>query len=79
MSIVERKHLFSTEGILITKYLNDAPFTSYFSQESPGRCGVFIGWRIIESYMKNNPKVSLQELMNNTDYKTILEQSVYNP
>ena len=79
MTIVEKKHLFSTEGLLRTKYLNDAPFTSYFSQDSPGRCGVFVGWRIIESYMKNNPNLSFVDLMNNTDYKSILEKSTYNP
>lgn len=79
MTVVEQKHLFSTEGLLITKYLNDAPFTPYFSQDSPGRCGVFIGWRIVESFMKNNPKVSPTELMQNTNYRSILEQSNYNP
>ncbi len=79
MTVVEKKHLFSTEGLLITKYLNDAPFTPYFSQNSPGRCGVFLGWRIIDSYMKNNPKISPTELIKNTNYKSILEQSNYNP
>ncbi len=79
MTLVESKHLFSTEGLLITKYLNDAPFTPYFSQESPGRCGVFLGWRIVESYMQNNPNVSIADLMANQNYKSILEKSLYNP
>ncbi len=79
MSLVESKHMFATEGLLIAKYLNDAPFTPYFSQNSPGRCGVFIGWRIVESYMKNHSEVSLADLMANNDYKSILEKSFYNP
>lgn len=77
--MIEKKHLFSSEALLATRYLNDAPFTSFFSQESPGRCGVFLGWRIIESYMTENQNVTPLELMKNTDYKTILEKSFYKP
>lgn len=77
--MIENKHLFSTEGRLVVKYLNDAPFTSFFSDASPGRIGVFVGWQIVESYMKNNPQVTPLQLAENTNYREILEQSKYNP
>ncbi len=77
--MIENKHLFSTEGRLVVKYLNDAPFTSFFSDESPGRVGVFVGWQIVESYMRNNPQITPLQLVENLNYREILEQSKYNP
>ncbi|MDR3327874.1 MAG: hypothetical protein LBT04_07130 [Prevotellaceae bacterium] len=78
-SLIESKHLFSNESTLRMKYLEEAPFTQPFTQKSPGRAGVYIGWRIVESYMENNPKVTPLELVQNTDAQQILEQSGYNP
>jgi uncharacterized protein YjaZ len=65
--------------MVINSYLNDGPFTSEISQESPGRLGIWIGWRIIDSYMRNNKQVSLTALMANGDAQKILEQSQYKP
>lgn len=78
-AVVGQKDLFSTNVQLIGKYLNDAPFTAPVSQESPGRLGIYLGWKIIDSYMKQNKNVTLQELMKITDYQKILEQSGYRP
>lgn len=77
-SVIEQKHLFDTDNLLMKKYLNDAPFTSPISQDSPGRLGVFLGIRIMEEYVKNND-VSLPELMQFSDYQAILSASKYNP
>lgn len=78
-AIIDQKHLFSTDVQLIKKYLNDAPFTSPISQESPGRLGTWIGLQIVQSYMKNNSNVSLRDLMNENNYMKMLEQSGYKP
>jgi len=78
-SIVERKHLFTTDRLIIQKYLNDAPFSYYFGQESPGRTGVYLGYRIVENYIKRNPEISLQQLMEQTDYHRIFRGSGYRP
>ncbi|HCC71635.1 MAG TPA: gliding motility lipoprotein GldB, partial [Bacteroidales bacterium] len=40
---------------------------------------VWLGFRIIESFMKNNPDVELRELMINNNYREILEEAKYNP
>lgn len=76
---INQKDLFSTDIILISKYMNDAPFTAPISQDSPGRLGTWIGWQIVKSYMKKNDKVGLQELMNDNNYQRILENSGYRP
>jgi hypothetical protein len=78
-SIIDKKHLFSTDLILIRKYMNEAPFTGPVSQESPGRLGTYMGWQIVKSYMQKNVKVSLTELMSNNNYQKILENSGYRP
>jgi hypothetical protein len=78
-TIIDQNHLFSTDLILIKKYMNDAPFTSPISQKSPGRLGTWIGMQIVESYMQKNPSVTLPELMSDNDYQKMLENSGYRP
>ena len=77
--VMDKRDLFSTESLTLTGYLNDGPFTSEISQESPGRLGIWLGWRIAESYMEHNPQVTLQELMAEPDAQKILENSYYKP
>ncbi len=78
-AIIDQKDLFSTDKLLIRKYMNDAPFTSPISQESPGRLGTWIGWRIVTSYMNKNTNIGLKELMNENNSQKILENSSYRP
>lgn len=78
-TVVSQKDLFSSDLQLIRKYLNDAPFTSPVSQESPGRLGTWIGMRIVESYMNKNKEVTLQQLMQINDYQKLMEESGYKP
>lgn len=77
--LVTHDMLFSTDGFLIRKFTGEAPFTSYFTEESPGRAVVWTAFRIVESYMKNNPDMSLKELMNITDCQSILSGARYRP
>jgi hypothetical protein len=77
--LVEHDLLFSTDQFTIRKITGEAPFTSFFTNESPGRAGIWIGFRIVESYMKKNPGVSLKDLMNDTNIQSILEKAKYNP
>ena len=77
--VIDQKHLFSTDVLLIRKYMNDAPFTAPISQESPGRLGTWLGWQIVQSYMNKNPKVTLEDLMKENNYQKMLEDSGYKP
>ena len=78
-AMIDQKDLFSSDYSLIRKYMNDAPFTSPISQESPGRLGAWVGWQIVKSYMERNTDVSLRDLVHESDYQKILEQSGYRP
>ena len=77
--VMDKRDLFKTETLVLTSYLNDGPFTSEVSQDSPGRLGIWLGWRIAESYMEHNEGVTLQELMEEGDAQKILEESYYKP
>jgi hypothetical protein len=77
--LVEHNLLFSSEQLTKRKLTGEAPFTLYFSKESPGRAAVWLGFRIIESYMINNKNTSLEDIMKNTDIQGILEKARYSP
>ena len=77
--IIDQKHLFSTDILLIRKYMNDAPFTAPISQDSPGRFGTWLGWQIVNSYMSKNPNITLNDLMKENNYQKMLEDSGYRP
>ena len=78
MVLVGSKHLFSRDAMIRIKYMNDAPFTKPFTQESPGRAGAFVGWRIVEQYMREHPEVSPKELLLRTADE-IMRETPYNP
>ncbi|HLO57369.1 MAG TPA: hypothetical protein VK179_01375 [Bacteroidales bacterium] len=77
--LVEHKLLFNTDHFTINKFIQEGPFTADFGRESPSRAAVWTGYRIIESYMKRNPEVTLEQLMQERNYLKMLNQSGYNP
>ncbi len=77
--LIENDLIFKTDPFIIRKLTGDAPFTSYFTNESPGRAAVWTGFRIVESYMMKNPGESLSTLMKNVDIQGILEGARYSP
>ena len=77
--LVENNLLFSSDQFTIRKLTGEAPFTSYFTKESPGRAAVWLGFRIVESYMMRNPEIKIGDMIMNTDVQGILEKAKYNP
>lgn len=78
-TIMDKRDLFKTDSKILTSYLNDGPFTQEVTQESPGRLGTWVGWRIVESYMHHQKDVTLRQLIEEGDAQKILEQSYYKP
>ena len=77
---VERQLLFETDGKLLERFVNPAPFSKFyleFDNDSPPRLGRYIGWQIVSSYMKNN-NVPLQMLSGKTTDE-IFENAKYKP
>ena len=79
LSMVEKDALFSTSMKEINRMVAPAPFTSSFSQKSPGGVGQWIGYQIIKSYLKHNSQVTIQQLMRENDYQMVLNASRYRP
>ena len=76
---IDQKLLFSNDQNQVAKFINDGPTTNGFPKESPGAVGQWLGWKIVQAYMKNNPAVTLEQLMNANDNKKILNDSKYKP
>lgn len=76
--LAEQQILFSTDRFLIRRFFDEAPFTRDFGKESPGRAGQWIGYRLIENYLKAN-KMNLLALVSQQDSRKILAESRYHP
>jgi hypothetical protein len=61
------------------KYIDETPFSKPFGNQSPGRIGQFLGWKIVKAYMENNPDITLNQLMQETDLQMILNKSAFKP
>ena len=77
--IIENDLLFSSDYEKTHKLIIDGPFTSFFPDGSPGRTGWWVGWQIVRSFMENNSKVSIPQLMEELTARQVLDNSGYNP
>jgi len=77
--LIEKNELFGKGEALVRCYIEESPFTKPFGNDSPGRMGAFLGWKLIQSYMANQPEVTLSELMQEIDYQKILNSSKFKP
>ncbi|HCY42522.1 MAG TPA: hypothetical protein DHV48_14395 [Prolixibacteraceae bacterium] len=77
--LAEHKLLYSTDRMSVKRFIDDGPYTSAFTDQSPARTGAWLGWQVVRSYMKQNKDVKLADLMNNPDFQSILNQSGYQP
>jgi len=75
---IENNYLYNSDHFIMSKYINDAPYTSGMPTDSPGRVASWLGLQIVKSYMRSNP-IKLRDLMNNNDYEEILRESNYQP
>ena len=70
--LVDQKYLFKINELIASNFLKEAPFTTGLPSESPDRLGQFIGWRMVQNYMKKND-ISLDKLME-IPYNSILQE-----
>ena len=64
-------HLESTDPMIIRSYVQSMP-NPFLKDEVPPMIGVWLGMQYIDAYMKSNPDVTYEELLNNTDYEEML-------
>ena len=71
--------LYNTNFVVHRDFLGEKPYTSHMGQESAPRLGEFIGYRIVENFMRKNKGLSLPDLCNITDYEKLFRESSYKP
>lgn len=77
---LENDILFNTGQQVKRKYIDERPQTYEIVQfKCPPRLGTWLGWEIVKQYMQRNPDLSLNELMNISDARTIFEGARYKP
>lgn len=77
--LVEKNLVFDNTDNVIRRMMDETPFTRDFGNDSPGRLGVFIGFQIVQSYMKTHPGTTLKDLMAMDDSQKLLKESGYKP
>ncbi|MBI9067017.1 MAG: hypothetical protein JEZ09_06975 [Salinivirgaceae bacterium] len=77
--LIEHKLLFTTNVSDVKRFIDEGPFTSVFSKEAPAKTGRWIGYQIVQSYMRHNSNISLPELMESYKHQAILNNSKYKP
>jgi len=78
---MENDLLYQSDMQKIQTFLTDGPFTPGLGEKksSAPKLGVWLGWQIVRKYMAQNPDVTLQQLMAETDAQKILNKAKYKP
>ncbi|MBD5215926.1 MAG: hypothetical protein HDS78_05345 [Bacteroidales bacterium] len=76
---VARRLLYDTSTTLAEKLVAPAPQVRELQPSAPGRAGRYIGYRIVEAYVKAHPEVSLRRMLSPDFYASpnILAESNY--
>lgn len=78
---IDKELLYVNDEKLHDRFLLPSPFSKFYleiDKESPPRVGQWIGLQIVKSYVANNPKLSLRELLNVSN-EEIFMKSKYKP
>lgn len=78
-NFIENELLYETNHTLKNKFIGERPRVYEIGDRCPGRIGRWVGWQIVEAYMKSNPQVTLTQLMQETDARKIFQGSKYKP
>lgn len=75
-----KKELFyETDLSKINKYIYPSPHSPGMPEDAPGRTGNYMGWKIVEAYMRKFPETSMEDLLHFEDAQKLLELSKYKP
>lgn len=69
-ALVAGRLLYSTLPVDAERLVDPAPSTPLLSAMAPGRAGRFLGWRIVQAYLKRYPDTSLPELLSPSFYNS---------
>ncbi len=71
--------LYSTDWSSFRKYVEYSPNSPGMPDGAPGRTANWLGWQIVNAYMRKQPNTSLEELISIREAQTIMDKSKYKP
>jgi hypothetical protein len=77
--ILKQNLIYSTKFQDVQKLVMPAPNAPIIAEEAPGAIGNFLGWRIVQQYMKRHPETTLEALLKMKDAQKLLDESKYQP
>lgn len=77
--LVEDEVFYATNHLVKQKYIAERPKTLEVGEKCPGRIATWVGWEIVNEFMKQHPDISLPQLMDSPDAKQIFQESRYKP
>lgn len=77
--MIENGHLYATDPLIVRSYIRKDPFVPIFGEKTPAGIGVWMGVLLVDAYMKKHSDVTVEELLNNTDYRQMLTDTDFKP
>lgn len=77
--LLSQNLLYSTDFGEFRKLITPSPNAPVVFQEAPGEVGNWLGWQIVDAYMKRHPETGMEELLHLTDSQKFLEAAKYKP
>ena len=75
--ICSNDHLHARDPMVFRYYMKPAPAVEMLGCQAPAMRGTWVGARIVASYMKKHKDMKLKDLLEFTDYHTMLSESNY--
>jgi gliding motility-associated lipoprotein GldB len=76
---IDEKVLYSNSHMVKRKYIDERPGTYEINEKCPGRIATWTGWQIVKNYAHKNSRLSLTDIMNESDAQKIFKLSGYKP
>ncbi len=77
--LVHEELLYESDQFKYSKLVKPSPHSPGMPPEAPGKTANFIGFKIVESFMKRNPELNLQDLIAINDSQEIFSKARYKP
>ncbi len=77
--LLSQNLLYSSDFNKWRKLVTPSPNAPVLFQEAPGEVGNWIGWQIVQSYMRRHPQTTLTQLIDLQDPQQFLEEAKYKP
>ena len=76
--LISNDLIYSTQRSKYSKLIKPAPHTMDMPPEAPGRVAIYIGYKIVEEYMRRHPDTSMPALFN-LDANVLFQAAKYKP